>query len=497
MSTFLEPGTVIAGRYRLDHLLGEGGMGQVWAATHAVTLRTVALKFLKASSRIQPELRRRFVREARAASAVKHPNVVEIHDFFELEDGTPVMMMDLLKGETFGQRLAREHSLSLEAAAEILLPVTSAVGTAHSLGIVHRDLKPDNVFLCAGRHTEIKVLDFGIAKLTGADAAQTDVGNLTDTGAMLGTPCYMSPEQSFGEKDLDHRSDIWAIGVMLYEALSGTRPVEGENIGQVIKRLLNQGITPIEVLVPDLPADIAALVGRMLSRERSGRPDDLREVHDALAKYASVRVPEFGAAVSVRRPGDSNPSGPEDSIPARSARETPDPEADTQAHPSGRRTPFGGPQTQGAQSISVHQPTRRGAWMLGAGALVAMTALGALRFTSREIAGSGAAAAVTPSPPPAPIAAPREPVQREPSAIRLAAALPDAGPAAAPPRAASTPAPAQPHPGGAASRAEHSHPAAPVAPAVAPVAPLPAVAPSAHRAAPAPRSRGLVDEPPF
>jgi serine/threonine-protein kinase len=512
MASPLGPGTVIAGRYRLDRLLGEGGMGQVWSATHAVTQRTVALKFLKASSHMQPELRRRFVREARAASAVKHPNVVEIHDFFELDDGTPVMMMDLLQGETFGQRLSREHALSLKDTVDILLPVTSAVGTAHALGIVHRDLKPDNVFLCAGRHTEIKVLDFGIAKLTGADDTGADAGNLTDTGAVLGTPCYMSPEQSFGERDLDHRSDIWAIGVMLYEALSGTRPVDGDNIGQVIKRLLNEGITPIEVLVPDLPPDVAALVGRMLCRERAGRPEDLREVHDALAPHGSVRVPEFGAAVSVRPISDSHPGAASRPTPTRPDRPGRlDPRGDTlaQAPPtlsegvhfvpgfvSSPLPPGDGPQTQGAQSVSVGRPPRRrGAWMLGAGAALAAAAVGVLRLSSHATegaatAGVGAARAAAPE---APSAAP---ARIEPTSPTTVIHAPDAGLAAAPERSAGPAAATPAHAARPGVKADHPRAGPPVATAATAAPPPPSPAPAAAPRAPA-RARGLVDEPPF
>jgi len=131
-------------------------MGQVWAVTHVVTHNSVALKFLRGSLRFDSEIRRRFVREARAASAVRHANVIRVHDFFELDDGTPSMVMDLLEGETLGQRLARVRKLSLEETCDVLLPVTSAVGAAHAIGIVHRDLKPDNVFLCAGDPPEVR-----------------------------------------------------------------------------------------------------------------------------------------------------------------------------------------------------------------------------------------------------------------------------------------------------------------------------------------------------
>jgi serine/threonine protein kinase len=274
-------------------------MGTVWAATHTVTRRSVAIKFVRGPAHQRADLRRRFLREARAAAAVQHPNVVEVRDVFELDDETPVMVMDLLHGETLGQRIARRQQLDLTETASVLLPAVSAIGTAHERGIVHRDVKPDNIFLAKADGSEVvKVLDFGIAKLTLQDG-ETGV---TETGSTLGTPCYMAPEQAAAEKDLDHRVDVWALGVILYECLSGARPIEGDSIGQIVMHLMTTGITPLERLVPDLPSDLTALVGRMLARERARRPNDLREVAEVLARHTNVRAPAFAA------PGASLPT---------------------------------------------------------------------------------------------------------------------------------------------------------------------------------------------
>jgi serine/threonine protein kinase len=159
-------GGVIAGRYLLERQLGEGGMGTVWEAMHTVTRRSVAMKFLKSSLGHQEELRKRFLREASAASALQHPNVVEILDIFDFEERLPVLVMELLRGETLGSKLQRDEKLSLEETAVVIGPVVSAVSAAHALGVVHRDIKPENIFLSnAGRDTLVKVLDFGIAKL--------------------------------------------------------------------------------------------------------------------------------------------------------------------------------------------------------------------------------------------------------------------------------------------------------------------------------------------
>lgn len=285
---------IVAGRYRLDRLLGQGGMGIVWAATHTVTRRAVAMKFIRGAAHQQPELRRRFLREAHAAAAVRHPNVVEILDLFEVDADTPVMVMDLLQGETLGQCLTREEKLTLPETARLVLPAVSALGAAHARGVVHRDLKPDNIYL-ARSDTGIvtKVLDFGIAKLAHGERTG-DASIVTQTGSTLGTPSYMSPEQAAGEKDVDHRADVWALGVILYECLSGMRPIEGDSVGQVIMRLMTTGITPLESVTRGLPEDVTSLVGRMLTRERSRRPQDLREVQRVLGQYTDVATLEFG-----------------------------------------------------------------------------------------------------------------------------------------------------------------------------------------------------------
>jgi serine/threonine protein kinase len=265
-------------------------MGVVWRATHNVTRKLVALKFLQTTDN-DPRLRRRFLREARAASAVRHRNVVEIHDVVELDDGTPAMVMEFLEGETLGDLLDREQVMPLENAARVLLPVVSAVGTAHAAGVVHRDLKPDNIFLArssTSRRLNVKVLDFGIAKLLGTEVSSASTAALTGTGTLLGTPYYMSPEQVFGERDIDHRCDIWALGVILYECLSGKRPAEGDNVGQIMKIITHRNIVPIERVCPDLPEDVTKLVGSMLSVERADRPQSLHIVREVLRAHLGI-----------------------------------------------------------------------------------------------------------------------------------------------------------------------------------------------------------------
>lgn len=303
----LRPGTLVASRYRLERLLGQGGMGAVWSARHEVTRKRVALKFLTDSAG-SPENRQRFAREGRAATALCHPNVVEVFDVLEVDGGTLVMTMELLTGESLGAKLERQECLSVAETADIGLPVASAVAAAHAQGIVHRDLKPENVFLhtSSDGSTVVKVLDFGIAKVTNVDLVTTYSAGLTSTGALLGTPAYMSPEQVFGEKDLDCRSDIWSLGVILYQCLSGVLPTKADNVGQVLKIVVAGRIFSLRDVAAEVPEDLAAMVDSMLARDRDRRPAHLGPVMDVLRRYSSVQVPPFAAPHDSQQPRSSS-----------------------------------------------------------------------------------------------------------------------------------------------------------------------------------------------
>ncbi|HVM69748.1 MAG TPA: serine/threonine-protein kinase [Gaiellaceae bacterium] len=285
------PGFEVAKRFRLERQLGAGGMGTVWAATHLVTHKAVALKFLHKKND-DAEARRRILREARAACAVQHPNVVAVHDVVEDDDGTPILVMDLLRGESLADRLARERTLAPAEAIGIIQPVLSALVAAHGVGIVHRDLKPDNVFLVAGSAEEdaagspaprVRILDFGVAKLSGKDAATKESHRLTETGAMIGTPHYMAPEQAFGESGIDARADLWAVGAVLYECLAGVPPTEGQNLGQILKVLASDRIRPLALRAPAVPAALADVVDRLLAIDRDARPASATAVLELLA----------------------------------------------------------------------------------------------------------------------------------------------------------------------------------------------------------------------
>jgi tRNA A-37 threonylcarbamoyl transferase component Bud32 len=296
-------GQVLAKRYRLDERLGQGGMGEVWAATHLVTRRRIAIKFLLWSVASSPEMRHRFVREARAACAVEHPNVVQVFDVVELEDGTPVIVMELLSGETLRARLDRSVRLSLEETCSLLVPAVAAVATAHELGVVHRDLKPENIFLASegSRGETVKVLDFGIAKVVGIEGEPAEAEPITSTGSTIGTPSYMAPEQTLGEKDVDHRADVWALGVVLYECLAGVRPLRGSTVGQVVMSLATDGVRPLAEVAPDVPEEARALIMRMLERERGARPQNLWQVHELLSGFRKGAGHSIAPAVHTKR----------------------------------------------------------------------------------------------------------------------------------------------------------------------------------------------------
>ena len=277
----LRAGVVVSGRYELDRLLGEGGMGEVWSARDLQNGERRALKFLKRAQDSE-DRRRRFLREGAAAMKLRHAHLVTIHSVEEGEE--PFLVMDLLEGETFRENLDRRKSLSLPDALAILMPVVSAVGAAHAHGIVHRDLKPENVFITATG--DVRVLDFGVAKF----AASVTTPNLTESGDRLGTPRYMAPEQARGARDVDHRVDIWALGMMLFEALSGAHPILGDNVGAIYRAITFDPIPPLEA---DVPPDVRVLVAQMLQRDPSARPRDLRDVADALSPHYDGSAPSF------------------------------------------------------------------------------------------------------------------------------------------------------------------------------------------------------------
>ncbi len=280
--TGVRPGEVLAGKYRIERVLGQGGMGVVVAAHHLQLDEKVALKFLLPQALVNPEAVGRFVREARAAAKIKSEHVARVSDVGQLENGAPYMVMEYLDGGDLAAVLEKGGPLPVDQAIDFVLQASEAIAEAHSLGIVHRDLKPPNLF-CIRRpdgQLAIKVLDFGISKLTtpgGGDVA------MTRTSALVGSPAlYMSPEQMTSSKNVDLRTDIWALGIILHELLTGKPPFEAEAITEIAVKVCTEPVVPLRRLRADVPAGVEQVVLRCLEKDRERRFLNLGELAVAL-----------------------------------------------------------------------------------------------------------------------------------------------------------------------------------------------------------------------
>ncbi|RLB66194.1 MAG: hypothetical protein DRI90_00060, partial [Deltaproteobacteria bacterium] len=277
-------GTILEGKYRLVRLLGVGGMGSVYEAEHTLISRRVAVKLLLPQLADVPEMAERFLREARSASEIDHPNIIEVYDVGRSDEGHLFIVMELLEGQSLRELLNEQRRLGLGRAIRIILEVLAGLQAAHQQGTIHRDLKPDNVFLVPGDDDSerVKILDFGISKVKDSGAE----GGLTRTGAVLGTPHYMAPEQAQGEADVDERIDVWAAGVILYEMLSGSRPYSGDSYNRVIAQILIDPVPRLKEVAPAVPAVLAEVVERALAKERDGRYADVAAMMRALRAVA-------------------------------------------------------------------------------------------------------------------------------------------------------------------------------------------------------------------
>jgi serine/threonine-protein kinase len=297
-------GDIVAAKYRIDGFIGEGGMGAVLAATHLLTSKRVALKWLRPELAADHGAIQRFMREAQAAGRIDHPNVVNVHDVGEHE-GSTFLVMEMLHGESMSAAMDRGE-LDSRAVIQLLLPAMRGVAAAHKMGVVHRDLKPDNIFLCRGEDgsfREPKVLDFGISKMSSSDGQLNP--RLTRTGAIMGTPYYMSPEQVRGLDDVDHRADIYAFGVILYEALTGRVPFDADSYGALILKIATDTPKRLREVRPELPDELDAVVLRAMAREPAQRFQDVESLARALEPFAEGLTFQVGRSDTSqpRRPG--------------------------------------------------------------------------------------------------------------------------------------------------------------------------------------------------
>lgn len=290
--------SVVAGRYELIDEIGRGGMGVVWRARQANLGIECAVKFIHAAQAHEPEIRRRFVREARAAASLKSPNSVHILDVDEWQ-GTLFIAMELLSGESLEARLARERSLSPELTLDIIEQVARGLNKAHAAQLVHRDLKPENIFLLDDEPLLVKILDFGIAKRSGAAS-----GLHTTSGVLVGTPGYMSPEQADGGKDVDYRSDLWSLAVVAFRCLTGKAPFDGEGLGQVLVKVMTGPIPSPRSVRPSLPARVDEWWFRVIQRDPALRPPSATALASGLREaLASVRGGQGADVEPVRATG--------------------------------------------------------------------------------------------------------------------------------------------------------------------------------------------------
>ncbi len=329
----LQPGAVIAERFRLIRQLGRGGMGEVWAAQHISLDIPCAVKFIHAESASRPETRARFEREAKAAAQLRSPNVVQILDY-GVSGEMPYIAMEYLEGEALSARLERRGRLAPAETYRIVAGIAKALQKAHQAGIVHRDLKPENVFLVPDLDGEVaKVLDFGVAK-------QHDTLNSnTQTGALLGTPYYMSPEQAQGVKELDHRADLWSLGVLAFRCITGELPFKSQALGDLLIKIVTHPIPVPSQLNPQSPPGFDVWYARAAERDLSRRFSSAWEMAEQLGVALGLKAGTLTPAAPAQSPGlDRTVIAGDDSYPAMPFAQSGASQADVQPSPAG----FGG-----------------------------------------------------------------------------------------------------------------------------------------------------------
>ncbi len=306
----LEPDQLLDGKYRIVRLLGQGGMGAVYEGHHELIDRRIAIKTLLPSIQEEASVIR-FEREARAAGRIGNDHILEIYDIGSLADGGRYMVMEYLDGETLSDRIRKRQRLHPAEVVHIALQLLNGLGAAHGAGVLHRDLKPDNIFLVgtkAGIRDFVKIIDFGISKFN----LGKDEMRMTATGMVVGTPYYIAPEVAKGLGDVDHRADLYAVGVILYEALAGRVPFDADNFNNLLFKIVLEEAPRLTTLVPDLDPALADLVHRAMAREKNERFQTCAELAEALQSWATavgITLGGFEAPTGIGRASHVSVSG--------------------------------------------------------------------------------------------------------------------------------------------------------------------------------------------
>ena len=414
-------GTVIDGRYRLDALLGKGGMGVVYRGEHVAIRRAVAVKLLHPTLAAMPELRSRFEREAIAIGRIDHPNCVDVSDFGKLEDGSLFLVMELLDGRSLGDLMDADAPIAPHRALAILRHVLSGLGHAHAAGIVHRDVKPENVYLVPkdGDPDFAKILDFGIAKVIGGGEIDDGV-KLTQAGVAFGTPIYMSPEQCKGAHDVDGRSDVYSLGCVLFCMLTGRPPFDYESAGEIIAAHLKEDPPSATSVRPEISDDwrgeLEAILARCLAKDPNARFQSMAEVAAAITEALGDGVSDpRTTAPRLRRAATPDP------VAAQSGTPVPGPAMSSLARPTTLSSATGATQPPNASARFAGPPKRT--WtvpvislsVIVAGVAVAVVVMAGQGTPAKTQAPAATPATVQPQPQPQPQTRPEAQPQTPPA----------------------------------------------------------------------------------